>query len=171
MMKNYFLLILLAILAGCSETEEQKTPPNWDVKKSTEFNKELALEEDLDINLFLSQHENWKVDTTGTGLRIVWFKRTEGKTPKAQQSAKVHYKISLLDGTKVYETEADKVDVFRVDNSEMESGIHEGIKLMHPGEKAKLIFPSYLAHGLVGDMDKIPPLSPLVVDIELIEIK
>ena len=135
-MKYSFLFLLFVTLWGCSDKEEQKTPPNWDMKKSTDFNKELALEEDLDINLFLAQHEKWVVDTTGSGLRVVWFKRTEGALPKSGQNAKVHYKISLLDGTQVYETEPDKLDVFRVDNSEMESGIHEGIKLMRVGEKA-----------------------------------
>jgi FKBP-type peptidyl-prolyl cis-trans isomerase len=53
----------------------------------------------------------------------------------------------------------------------VESGIHEGIKLMRVGEKSKLVFPSHLAHGLVGDLKDIPPLSPLVVDIELIELQ
>lgn len=170
-MKNKLFLILTIALAGCSENEPNVKQPNWDMEKSTNLNKELALEQDIDIDLYLAQHENWQADTTGSGLRIVWFKRTTGISPKANQDAKVHYKVSLLDGTQVYETEKDEYDVFRVDNAEMESGIHEGIKLMRVGEKAKLIFPSHLAHGLVGDMEKIPPLSPLVVDVELIGIE
>jgi FKBP-type peptidyl-prolyl cis-trans isomerase len=43
---------------------------------------------------------------------------------------------------------------------------------MRVGEKARLVMPSHLAHGLLGDMDnKIPPLSPLIIDIELIAIE
>lgn len=170
-MKYCVLLMISMGLLACNNTEEPIKEPKWNMKESTKLNKELAIEQDIDIDLYLAQHETWKVDTTGSGLRIVWFKRTEGVQPMANQSAKVHYKVSLLDGTKVYETENDELDVFRVDNSEMESGIHEGIKLMRVGEKAKLVFPSHLAHGLIGDMDKIPPLAPLVVDVELIEIE
>jgi FKBP-type peptidyl-prolyl cis-trans isomerase len=39
------------------------------------------------------------------------------------------------------------------------------------GGKAKFILPSHLAYGLTGDQDKIPPQSPVVYDIELIEIE
>ena len=55
-----------------------------------------------------------------------------------------------------------------IDKSDIESGVQEGIKKMRVGDKAKLIIPSHLAHGLTGDMEKIPPLSVIVVDIHLI---
>lgn len=171
-MKYWSLLLVSSLFIACTDQEESKKDPNWDMKKSTTLNKELAEEQEIDIDLYFAQHENWKVDTTGSGLRIVWFKKSDtGVQPAPDQEAKVHYKVSLLDGTKIYETATDELDVFRVDNAEMESGIHEGIKLMHVGDKAKLVFPSHLAYGLIGDMDKIPPLAPLVVDIELIEVE
>ena len=39
------------------------------------------------------------------------------------------------------------------------------------GDKAKLIVPSHLGHGLLGDFDKVPPMRSLVIDIKLIGIK
>jgi len=39
------------------------------------------------------------------------------------------------------------------------------------GDHAKLIIPSHLAHGLIGDLDKIPPLTTLVMDIHLIGVR
>lgn len=170
MIKKEYIFCLL-LLCSCSEEEKPPKPVNWNIEKSTEMNKELAIEQDLDIDLYFAQHENWEVKQTGTGLRYVIFKQTDGAMPKAGMEAKTQYKISLLDGTEVYKTASDEVDIFKIDKSDMESGIHEGIKLMHVGEKAKLVFPSHLAHGLVGDFQKIPPLSPLVVDIELIGIE
>ena len=165
------LIFCLLVLASCSEEVEQPKPVQWDMEKSTQMNKELAIEQDIDIDLYFAQHENWDIKQTGSGLRYVILKKTDGKFPEAGMEAKTQYKISLLDGTEVYKTEKDELDIFRIDKSDMESGIHEGIKLMHVGEKAKLVFPSHLAHGLVGDFQKIPPLSPLVVDIELIGIE
>ena len=170
-MKYTWIFTFSLVLLACTDEKPKEIQRNWNMNESTKLNKDLAVEQEIDIDLYLAQHESWQVDTTGSGLRIVWFKRTDGSLPKANQQAKVHYKIALLDGTQVYETEKDEYDIFRVDNAEMESGIHEGIKLMRVGEKAKLVFPSHLAHGLVGDMDKIPPLSPLVVDVELIGIE
>jgi FKBP-type peptidyl-prolyl cis-trans isomerase len=60
------------------------------------------------------------------------------------------------------------MEEFVIDKSDIESGIQEGIKKMREGDRAKMIIPSHLAHGLVGDLDKIPPLSVIVVDIHLI---
>lgn len=170
MKRVLFIIPLLLLSCGEEETPKPKIP-QWNTDKSTRFNRELAIEQDIDIKLFLAQHENWKAEETGTGLHFILVKETKGAPVQTGQDAKVQYKISLLNGKVCYQTAADELDVFRVDNSEMESGIHEGIKLMRVGEKAKLIFPSHLAHGLVGDMEKIPPLSPLVVDIELIEVE
>jgi FKBP-type peptidyl-prolyl cis-trans isomerase len=42
---------------------------------------------------------------------------------------------------------------------------------MKKGVHAKLILPSHLAHGLLGDRDKIPPQSILYIDLELVELK
>lgn len=171
MIKKEWLFCLVVLCSCGEEAQTPKKPVRWNMEKSTKMNKELALEESIDIDLYFAQHENWEVKETGTGLRYVILKKTDGAIPKAGMDAKTQYRISLLDGTEVYRTAADEVDIFRIDKSEMESGIHEGIKLMRVGEKAKLVFPSHLAHGLVGDLQKIPPLSPLVVDIELIGIE
>jgi FKBP-type peptidyl-prolyl cis-trans isomerase len=42
---------------------------------------------------------------------------------------------------------------------------------MHVGDKAKFLLPSYMAHGMHGDDAKIPALSAIVVDLELLEVK
>jgi FKBP-type peptidyl-prolyl cis-trans isomerase len=85
-------------------------------------------------------------------------------------TAKVRFKITLLTGEVCYQTEGNEVESFKIDKSDIESGVQEGIKKMHVGDKAKLIIPSHLGHGLVGDFDKIPPLTTIVVDLELISL-
>jgi FKBP-type peptidyl-prolyl cis-trans isomerase len=52
----------------------------------------------------------------------------------------------------------------------VENGLHEAIQYLRVGDKAKIILPSYLAHGLTGDSDKIPPMASVLYDIELVEI-
>jgi FKBP-type peptidyl-prolyl cis-trans isomerase len=79
-------------------------------------------------------------------------------------------KISLLDGKVCYETDSLELDQFLIDRSQVESGIQEGIKLMKEGERAVFILPSNLAHGLLGDFETIPPMSPIVVNLELIKV-
>jgi FKBP-type peptidyl-prolyl cis-trans isomerase len=171
-MKKYLFGIGLLLMAGCEETPEpKKVPPSWSKEQSTNMNKELTVEEDIDIQLYLAQHTEYKAESTGSGLRYIPIRTTEGPLAQAGQNAKVQYKVSLLDGTECYQTASDELDVFRIDKSNIETGIQEGIKKMRVGERSKLIIPSHLAHGLIGDLDKIPPLTPIIVDIELIELK
>jgi len=166
----YAIFVLAAATSCGGETTPEKVIPEWNQEKSTAMNKDFAVEEDLNIQLFLSQHESWKVEATGSGLRYIRLKEGKGPLAKAGQEAKVQYVVTQLDGKECYRTPADEVEIFRIDKSNIETGIQEGIKKMQVGEKAKLIVPSHLAHGLIGDLDKIPPLTTLVVDIELLEI-
>ena len=57
-----------------------------------------------------------------------------------------------------------------IEKTDIESGLHEALKYMCTNDKALFILPSHLAHGLIGDQDKIPPLQSLIYDIHLIKI-
>ena len=59
---------------------------------------------------------------------------------------------------------------FLIGKDHVESGVHEGVTLMHVGDRAKFVIPSYLAHGLSGDNAKIPPRSVLIVDLKLLRL-
>jgi FKBP-type peptidyl-prolyl cis-trans isomerase len=168
-MKNFISVILLMVFFSCGEDPQVKNV-DWNKKKSTDFNRELAIQQDLQIKMYLEQHSQWKMTSTGTGLCYYIYERGEGAQARIGLTAQVQTEISLLDGTQCYKTVSDEVEEFVIDKSDIESGIQEGIKKMRIGDKAKLIIPSHLAHGLVGDMDKIPPLSVIVVDIHLIDL-
>ena len=166
----HLIVVLTLLIAACEEAPQPKPIPVWNEEKSTEMNRELAMEEDLAIQLYLSQHENWEVESTGSGLRFIRMKKGEGPIATSGRDAKVQLHVFLLDGTECYTTPSDEVEVFRIDKSDIETGVQEGIKKMHVGDKARLLIPSHLAHGLMGDLNKIPPLTTIIVDIELIEL-
>lgn len=169
-MKFFFVFLPFLVLLSCGEKPREKVlTRKWSTAQSTKMNQALAKTEEIDINLFLARHENWHVTETGSGLRFILMKKGDGPPAMPDHEAKIQQRIALLDGTVIYQTEEDEMDVFMVNKSSIESGIQEGIKLMHVGDRAKLVMPSHLAHGFLGDMGKIPPLSPLVVDVELVE--
>jgi FKBP-type peptidyl-prolyl cis-trans isomerase len=41
------------------------------------------------------------------------------------------------------------------------------VKYLKHGDKALLLIPSHLAHGLLGDFKKIPPQMPIIYDVEI----
>lgn len=172
MIKYIFFISIAAIsLYSCTEDEPEHVVVDWDKEKSTKLHHILAKEEDVDIRLFLARHAEWKMQKTGSGLQYYIYEHGEGDSVKVGNIVQVEYEISLLDGTICYATADDEVEEFVVDRAQIESGIQEGVKLLHQGDKVKFIFPSHLGHGLIGDMDKIPPLTPLVVDLYLRDVK
>ena len=79
--------------------------------------------------------------------------------------------IRLLNGETIYRSENKGIKEFLIGKGGVESGLEEGILLLHQGDKARFIIPSHLAFGLLGDSDKIPEKASLVYDVELIKIK
>jgi FKBP-type peptidyl-prolyl cis-trans isomerase FkpA len=168
---NFFYLVIIIVLLGCSEKKESpQEKVKWTKEKSIELNKTIALEEKLAIKLFLAQHQNWSMIESGSGLQYFIYEKGNGPEITVGSVIDVAYSVNKLDGTLCYKTSDDKVVEIVVDHSQVETGIQECLKKMKEGDKAKMIIPSHLAHGLTGDMDKIPPLTPIVVDLNVIEI-
>jgi FKBP-type peptidyl-prolyl cis-trans isomerase FkpA len=165
-----FLVFVLFLTGSCKNQSNEEKPIDWNTEKSTKMNKQFSAEEEIEINLFLARKSEWKMQKTGSGLRYYVYEHGEGEPALPNDYVDIEYTISLLDGTECYSTADDEVEEIKVDKAQVESGIQEGIKLMKQGDKAKLVIPSHLAHGIVGDMSKIPPLSTLLVDIHLVKI-
>lgn len=116
------------------------------------------------------EEQDITVEPTASGLFFVEKERGKGKLAKAGQTVKVHYTGRLTDGT-VFDSsvERGKPIEFVLGEGKVISGWDEGIALMRKGGKATLIIPFDLAYGerAVGN---IPAFSPLVFDVELVDI-
>ena len=172
-MKHKILVLASFFLIAC-QSDSQKE--NLAKVRSSEMkepllhaNKGLVSKESTEIEAYISRRQ-WKMQSTGSGLRFLIYKNGNGPLAEAGKYAFINYKISLLNGNECYRSK-DKPERFLIDQDNVESGLHEGIKMLHVGDKAILILPPHLAHGLIGDQEKIPPLSTIIYDIELVDIK
>jgi len=174
-MKIILLLIPVSLLCACSGEEEVQTPVNnidWSQDNSSDMNQVFNSEEEDEIDLFVKRHADWNVTETGTGLRyFVYEKSKNSDTAKVGDIAIVDFEVSLLDGTICYSSAETGPESFIVEHADIESGLHEAIQLLCTGDKAKFILPSRMAHGLLGDEEKIPPLTTVVYDIHLLKIE
>ena len=162
------------ILASCSEPPKQK-PFVVNTKKLKEdivqINKPAIVMEQDEINAYIKGH-GYNMKSSGTGLSYMIVKENpKGKKIEAKNQISVNYKVWLLDGTLCYSSDKKGSKTFIVGADNVESGVHEGVKLMREGEKALLILPSHLAFNLIGDRDKIPPKSTVVYEIEILSVK
>ncbi|PHR47406.1 MAG: hypothetical protein COA32_08280 [Fluviicola sp.] len=163
--------IFLIFITACGEEEiVEKKDVNWTRDHSTHINKQFTKEEEFDIKLFLKRRPEWDMNETGSGLRYWIYDDQLGENAKEDDYVDVLFEVKMLNDSLIYKTEDNEVSSFKVDKSNIETGVQEGIKYMSVGDKAKFIIPSHLGHGLLGDFRKIPPLQVLVVDIELIKI-
>jgi FKBP-type peptidyl-prolyl cis-trans isomerase FkpA len=171
----FIMLALFGIVQSCGDAKQKNDHRAQQVKNldSTliEANKIYVKRESDEIDQYVARR-NWKMTTTGTGLRYMITQKGDGKvTPMTEQLVKVDYKISLLDGTVCYTSEKDGPKEFMVGKDNIESGLHEGIQLLHAGDEATFILPSHLAHGLLGDGNKIPAKASVIYEIKLISIR
>lgn len=107
--------------------------------------------------------------TTASGLRYIIEKEGEGVAPTATSQVTVHYAGYLLNGNK-FDSSYDRGQPATFGLNQVIPGWTEGLQLIKPGGKAKLIIPANLGYGANGYPPVIPPNSWLVFDVELIKV-
>lgn len=118
---------------------------------------------------FLAENKSKEgVKTTKSGLQYQVLQEGKGKSPKASDVVKVHYKGTLLDGTQ-FDSSYDRGEPAEFPLNQVIPGWTEGLQLMKIGGKNRLFVPSDLAYGPQG-RPGIPPNSTLIFEVELLEI-
>ncbi|HAW19423.1 MAG TPA: peptidylprolyl isomerase [Flavobacteriales bacterium] len=169
-MKVLLGLILIAVTHSCgSEVHtNEEVPTQKEINRGMEdINRKFALDEAVQIDGYIERHE-WDMKATGTGLRYMIYENGSGEQVGKEWKVEIDYHVSLLDGSDLYSSEESGPRIVTVGRDNIETGLHEGLLLLHVGDRAKFILPSHLAHGLTGDNSKIPPRSSVVYDIQLL---
>ncbi len=160
------------VIPSCKSANEKNPQKNpGDMQEGLIRNQQQIIKDEaFEIDNYISIR-NYKMTTTNTGLRYQVYYRGEGKkTAENENVVRLNYSISLLDGTNVYSSDSTGALQFKVGKSDVASGLQEGVKLLHEGDKAIFIIPAHLAYGLTGDGDQIKHYATLVIDAELLQI-
>ena len=110
------------------------------------------------------------VVTTKSGLQYQVLKEGNGRKPKATDSVKCHYEGFLIDGT-LFDSSVQRGEPATFGLQQVIAGWTEGLQLMQEGAKYRFFIPYLLGYGESGAGQTIPPFSPLIFDVELIEVK
>jgi len=106
---------------------------------------------------------------TASGLEFGVLSPGRGEAgPGPDDMVKVHYTGWLLDGTK-FDSSRDRGQPASFGVGQVIKGWTEGLQLMTPGARYKLVIPAELAYG-ANQAGQIPPNSTLVFDVELLEV-
>ncbi|MFO0321139.1 MAG: FKBP-type peptidyl-prolyl cis-trans isomerase [Bacteroidota bacterium] len=155
------------------QTINPKTPIDK-IKVKQQFikaNQSVVLKENDEMDYFQKSHQFNFIKTT-SGIRYFVYKPSiKGDSIANGDVITIKYTLSLLDGTVCYSSEKDGVKEFKVGMQDVEDGLHKAVVHFKLWDRALILIPSHLAHGLLGDYKKIPPQSPILYDIEVISLK
>ena len=119
---------------------------------------------------FLTKNkEKTGVTVTPSGLQYEVIKMGTGPKPTAQNTVKVHYVGTLIDGTE-FDSSVKRNEPAQFPVSGVIPGWTEALQLMPVGSKFKLVLPESIAYGATGAGEIIKPYSTLIFDVELLEI-
>jgi len=164
----YYDIELVKII---SNEEWERKQADKEAKKQAD-NAQKAKEETSLMQKYLKDNNITPTITLPSGLIYVEKQAGTGPKPINGKKVKVQYTGKLLNGT-VFDSSVEKGQPyeFAIGTSAVIEGWDQGIALMSQGGKGLLIIPSKLAYKDRGAGDKIPPFSPLVFDVELVEVE
>lgn len=179
-MKNYqlilsFLYVTTINFVSCDNISNKENQSQLIDKKDLqetliEANIEFLAQESNAIDNYVTNN-NLNVIKTGTGLRYQIFSPGDGDFVKKGDLITIDYKLESLKGDLIYSSENDGFKSFVVGRGGVESGLEEAVLKMKKNSEAIFILPSHLAHGYVGDGDRITYRTVLVYKVKVIDIK
>lgn len=164
---QFWIIGLLSCSEQNSKTPEEHQPAQIVLDDTVmSYNRAVVKLENQQINDFIYRYQ-WKMESTATGLRYMIYKKGKGAKPSIGSKVTVNYTAKLLTGDLVFQSDSLNPLTFVIGRRKVTSGLEEGILLMHQGDQAKLVVPSHLAHGFIGDLDKIPNQAVICYDVVL----
>lgn len=92
-----------------------------------------------------------------------------GVYPKSGDYVMIRFKALLPDGRVFDESDPDEPFLFQVGNKEVIDGLDRSVQLLKPGGKGTFFIPAELGYGPKGLGDVVPPNSPLIYEVELLQ--
>jgi FKBP-type peptidyl-prolyl cis-trans isomerase FkpA len=157
-------------LLGMKTNEEYMQEQATIDLKAADMKKKLQQQETESLAKYLEVHKV-SVSPAESGLYYIAAREGKGEQAKKGKTVRIDFKGRLLNGTAIDSTgQSGMPHEFVLGEGKVIRGWEEGIMKMKAGGKATLIIPSSLAFG-ENELERIPPFSTLVYDIELIEVR
>ena len=167
------LLVLLASACACHParsgdnlTGQKDTKPDGDYMMG--IHRDIVRNEATDIRLFIRRY-GWNMKSDPSGYYYEILDEGHGELLKKGDNVMLRCRITLLDGTIIFDSGKDGIKDLVIEHSDEPVGLQEALQRMRHGAKARLILPSHLAYGSIGDGGEIPGFAPIVYTLEISE--
>ncbi len=117
------------------------------------------------------QSSNITVAPLPSGLYFIETQKGNGQKPKVGDFAKIHFKVSTIEGGQIYSTYDQGEPMMWESGKDFDTkGVTEALSLLSEGAKASIIVPSSLAFGDQGRGQMVAPYTTLLYDLEMVDI-
>ncbi len=113
----------------------------------------------------------WDARVTPSGLWVVVNEPGTGTPIEHGDRVTYSYESKLLDGTPCYSAGEGNPRSIVLGQGGVESGVEEGLGLLHEGAEATLLIPPHLGHGNFGDRDRIPGNTVLIYHLRVLGVE
>lgn len=166
-----YFIVLACLCSSCRENgskgvKDRKAPLP---QKLIKYNQDAVAEEEMLINQYVKRH-SIPVSIGRGGLRYYIYHHGNGQQVSDSATVLFAYSVYFLTGDLIYSSKVEGNREVILGKTAIETGLHDGILMMHGGDRAKFVLPSHLAFGASGDGKSIPPRTTLIYDIELIDV-
>ncbi len=110
------------------------------------------------------------VTVTDSGLQYEVIEAGDGPSPGPEDSVRVHYEGTLIDGT-VFDSSRERGEPVTFPVNAVIPGWTEALQMMSEGARYRLFIPADLAYGQQGAGANIGPNEALIFDVELLEVQ
>ncbi|MDR1021973.1 MAG: FKBP-type peptidyl-prolyl cis-trans isomerase, partial [Prevotellaceae bacterium] len=161
-----YLAFFVLLQVQCGEPREQRpyapaVSPNR--QRLQEVNKYLN-EKEQEILQSYVKRQQLDMRQSGMGYFYQVVEESKGSQISAGDVALLHGRIFLIDGTPCYTYSEQRPLEVAVGSFSGITALNTALPGIRQGSHVRLVIPTYLAFGLLGDGDKVPPRSPLVCD-------
>ena len=164
------MVVLLKMNDVMDKAVYEKRLADQKAKEEAEKNRLMALESKSMADYIKSK--GIAETPTESGLYILRQQEGEGNVAQWGDEVGVHYILKNLKGEQLESSyDYEKPMYFKIGSGQMIPAIEEAVMTMAPGAKVSLVTPSALAFGEFDLGETLPPYSPLVIELELVEIK
>ncbi len=153
---------LLGVACGGTPVIEtqQEAPPSYK-ENIINANKVIAAAEETQIDSYLARRQ-WTMTRLGDGVRYHEYHPGNGNRLDYEDHVVVTYRLELLNGTLIYNGQSDTLTLGRHQPNE---GLDHALRQLRRGSRARVIVPSAIGYGVVGDGDRVPARAVLVYDL------
>lgn len=175
-MRPIVLLFSSLIILGCAKAIPRKpvvVKSGTLIQRSIAINKQIKEQEEARILRIVNRDTLNKYLNSGNGFWYFYNQKDSlnTPTPKTGDLVNFSYNIKNLNGEIIYSKSDLKDKNYRIDKEELIFGLREGLKLLKVNESATFMFPSHLAYGFYGDLEKIGRNTPIISEVTLNSIQ